>query len=35
MMVLDVDSACVCRGGERESVREGAIEVTSGLGWWV
>ena len=38
MMVLDVDGACVCGGGEGESVWEGAVEVTevtSGLGWWV
>ena len=38
MMALDVDSACVCGGGEGESVWKGAVEVTevtSGLGWWV
>ena len=36
MMALDVDSACVCGGGERESVwKIEIIEVTSGLGWWV
>ena len=36
MMALDVDGACVCGGGERERVWEGAVEVTevtSGLGW--
>ena len=34
MMALDVDGACMCGGGEGESVWEGAVEVTEVTHQW-